>query len=66
MKKLFSIILAWWYWITNKNNELAQERLVYCAVCPHRKGFTCGVCSCVLKAKARLPEETCPKGVWKK
>lgn len=62
---LGSIILGWWYWITNANNKLAKERLSVCAVCPIRKGMLCGDCGCVLQAKARLEEEVCPKGFWK-
>jgi hypothetical protein len=64
--KLFRIILAWWYWLTNRNNELAQERLKVCVTCPFRIGLLCGECGCVLQAKARLEDEECPKGYWKK
>lgn len=62
---MISIILGWWYWITNYNNWLAQDRLKYCSPCKYRKGMLCGECGCVLQAKARLKEEECPKGFWK-
>ncbi len=64
MKKIGRIILGWWYWITNRNNELAKKRLDYCLHCPFRVGVTCGECGCLLQAKARLEEETCPKYFW--
>jgi len=32
-KKLINIVLGWWYWITNRNNKLAQERLSICVKC---------------------------------
>lgn len=61
-----SIILGWWYWLTNFNNDLASKRLAVCVECPVRKGLVCGSCGCVLQAKARLPEEECPKKLWAK
>lgn len=64
MKKLSRIILGWYFFLTNKNNELAQKRLKICAGCEFRKGIVCGICSCVLQAKARLPEEGCPAHRW--
>ncbi len=58
--KIFRITLAWWYMLTNWNNELARKRLAICTKCELRKGFFCGVCGCVLNAKARLEDESCP------
>jgi hypothetical protein len=54
------ILLAWWFWITNRNDEIARKRLSVCAGCDKRKWFVCGVCGCVLQAKARDLTETCP------
>jgi hypothetical protein len=54
------IALAWWYWITNRNNKLAQERLKICSGCELREWFVCGVCGCPLDTKARLEDEKCP------
>lgn len=48
------ILIGWWFWVTNRNNKLARERLAICAKCELRKGFVCGVCFCPLIAKARL------------
>lgn len=58
------ILLGFWFWITNSNNELARKRLAECAGCEFRKGMTCGLCGCVLQAKARLKEEHCPIYLW--
>lgn len=66
MKKVQNIILGWWFWITNQHNELAQERLAICAPCIHRKGVVCGLCFCPLQQKARVEDEKCDAGKWKK
>jgi len=67
MRKIESIILGWWYLITNRGwSPLVYRRLKICSSCQYRKWFVCGECGCVLKAKARLPEEQCPKGFWDK
>jgi len=52
--------LAWWFWITNQNNEIARRRLSICSRGELRKAFVCGVCYCPLQAKARLNDEICP------
>lgn len=64
MKKLSQILLGWWFWILNKNDVVATERLNICIPCEHRKFVTCAKCGCVLQAKVRLPEEACPVGKW--
>jgi len=43
---------------------LAESRLRICKTSPHRRRFTCGLCGCLLAAKARLPDETCDAGRW--
>jgi hypothetical protein len=63
--KIFRIAIAWYFWLTNRNDEIAQKRLKVCSGCKFRKGFLCGVCMCPLQAKARLLDEECPKGYWK-
>lgn len=60
MRKIGRIILAWWYWVSNRNNELAAERLKTCSICPKRIWFVCGECGCALQAKARDKNEKCP------
>jgi hypothetical protein len=57
--------MAWWFWLTNRNDEVAQTRLKVCAGCNFRKWGVCTVCGCALQAKARLLDEECPKGYWK-
>jgi hypothetical protein len=66
MKKIGRIVLAWWYWITNKNFVEAQERLIICSKCKYRIWFMCGQCGCHLQAKSRDLTEECPKGYWRK
>ena len=43
---------------------LAESRLRICKPCPHRRRFTCDLCGCLLAAKSRLADETCPAGSW--
>lgn len=64
MRKIISILLGWWFWITNKNNDMARYRLSVCSECPERRWASCGICGCFLQAKARIPEEQCPIGKW--
>jgi hypothetical protein len=54
------IILAWWYWLTNRNDEIAQYRLKICAHCELLKWGVCTVCGCPIVAKSRLLDESCP------
>jgi hypothetical protein len=66
--KIFRILLAWWYVLISRNNEVSRKRLVICSHCDKRKRFTCGVCGCPLIAKSRLEDEPCehPNGdKWK-
>lgn len=58
--KIFRILLAWWYVLISRNNEMSRKRLVICAHCELREGFVCGVCTCPLIAKSRLDDEGCP------
>lgn len=60
MKKITSIILGWWFWITNRNNDLAKSRLKICADCELLKWFVCTGCGCPIQAKSRLKSENCP------
>lgn len=51
------ILIAWYYFFTNRNNALAQRRLKICSECENRKWFVCKICGCPLMAKARLTGE---------
>lgn len=62
--KVYRIFLGWYYFITNKNNEMALERLKICVECPLMKRGVCTDCGCVLQAKARIKEEKCPLDKW--
>lgn len=64
MKTIYRIFLGWWFYLTNRNNEVAKKRLDVCVYCPYRKGQTCGECGCFLQAKARVLDEECPKNLW--
>lgn len=64
MKKIYRIVVGWWYWITNTNNEEAQERLLICSQCPFMMLGVCTKCGCALQAKARIDEEICPELKW--
>lgn len=45
---------------------IAQERLEACSKCEHYVKVTsqCTQCGCFMKAKARLPNASCPIGKW--
>jgi hypothetical protein len=58
------ILIAWYFWLTNRNDELARQRLKICSGCSYRKWFVCSQCGCPLQAKTRLFEEECPVGKW--
>lgn len=60
MKKLSRIILGWYYWMTNRNNELARKRLAICVKCELMKWGVCTGCGCPLQAKSRIEGEVCP------
>lgn len=69
MKKIGRIILGWWYWITNQNNELARKRLAICVECELYKWFVCTACGCPGQTKARIESEECPHPLgdkWKR
>jgi hypothetical protein len=44
--------------------ETKAARLATCNACIVTKGATCGVCGCVLSAKAALQNEKCPLNKW--
>ena len=54
------ILLAWWFWFTNRNDEVARQRLKICSMCEKMKWGICKVCGCPLQTKARLLDEICP------
>jgi hypothetical protein len=55
----------------NKNigrvdDDLAQERLEICKVCPKfiKPTSQCKECGCIMNLKTRLPNASCPLGKW--
>lgn len=55
----------------NKNlgrvaTEIAEERLEICRTCPHLIQLTsqCKECGCLMNAKTKLPNASCPLGKW--
>lgn len=52
-------------WLTGQ--ALAQRQGA-CLACPHylpERVARCGLCGCLLRAKQRLPQATCPAGKWR-
>ena len=37
-----------------------RERIETCNTCEHRKGSKCGLCGCIIAAKARMETSKCP------
>jgi hypothetical protein len=47
------------------NQELSDKRIKICNNCPRlRGGISCSICGCIVEAKTRLPEESCPEQRW--
>jgi hypothetical protein len=44
--------------------EQYEARLQICDACPNRDGHRCRRCGCFVRAKASLPTEKCPIGLW--
>lgn len=71
MVKLIHIIKGWYYYIFNKNEQLARKRIAICKKCKScmriaRIGDICAECGCVLEAKARVKDEQCELNKWYK
>ena len=47
-----------------KVEQLATARYIICDTCPNRSDSKCNVCGCLLGAKIRSVEATCPKDKW--
>jgi hypothetical protein len=46
------------------SEDVLQNRLAHCDICPARVNGDCAACGCVLTAKAELPTSFCPAGKW--
>lgn len=66
--KIRNIIIGWWRFLFNSNNELSKKRLEICRECPHRTTIAgedlCSLCWCFLIQKSLVEEETCYDGRW--
>lgn len=66
--RIVNIIKGWFLYLFYPKSMMAKKRLLLCHACKLRKGYFCGVCGCVLVAKAELEEEHCPHpegDLWK-
>jgi len=52
--------------IGRATEELAAERLAICEACPKLRKLTkqCKECNCIMPAKVKLPNASCPLGKW--
>ena len=69
VKQITHIIKGWYYKIFNKNQKLAKKRIAICMECSNKEhidiiGDICGICGCVLEAKARVEDEYCELNKW--
>lgn len=58
-----------WHLLDKENyveENLAQERLSICKLCPELIKLTtqCKKCGCFMAAKTKLKQATCPLGKW--
>lgn len=68
-----SLIAAGWknlVWPDKEVEKVARERAEICAKCPllvsmAGKGICCYKCGCVIAAKVRSLDESCPVGKWR-
>lgn len=68
IKKIWNILMGWYYKIFNKKNNLAKQRMLICKECHHKTLFLnqeiCNLCGCVLDAKVRVENEQCYENKW--
>lgn len=67
-KKLGNIIIGWWRYFTDFDEEFAKQRLEICNNCPHKIKILgddyCSLCYCRTAAKVRIEDEICYDGRW--
>lgn len=73
VKKVWHILVGFYYKLTNKKKWLARKRLSICNKCSNKKMFTlagkdmgeiCSLCGCFLNAKTRVEDEYCDLDKW--
>ena len=50
--------------LENVKPSVYKKRLKICDACEYREGKRCGICGCMLHAKAKWKTENCPKKLW--
>jgi hypothetical protein len=46
------------------DSSIKNKRLDLCKICEHNVANQCQICECLIRAKAMLVTENCPKGKW--
>lgn len=69
MVKLINIIKGWFFYLFNKHEKLAKQRIATCKECKSLMhveflGDVCAECGCVIEAKARVIDEHCELNKW--
>lgn len=67
--KPFTILKSIWFNITEKHENLAEERLEICNHCDKKinikyVGDVCDICGCILDNKTRIEDEHCDLCKW--
>ena len=56
--------------VKGKRFEFTNERIIICQKCKKNywvgKKLFCSICKCLIPAKARVEENTCPEKKWRK
>ena len=63
------IIQGWWNWFLDKVSDIKyksyfDKRLEICKSCQENKHGICSVCHCVLTAKTKSEDSSCPLKKW--
>ena len=69
VRKIINIIKGWWFYLFNKNEQLANKRISICKKCEYcvhieSLGDICDECGCILDAKTRVEDEKCELNKW--
>lgn len=69
MVKLINIIKGWFFYLFNKHEKLATQRISICKKCKSLThveflGDVCAECGCAIEAKARVRDEYCELNKW--
>ena len=62
--KFGHIVQGFWYKIIGRNKNMRNKRIAICNTCKYKDGSWCGICGCLLDAKTRVYNESCPNDLW--